>query len=147
MSTSAATLLLVEDSPEDRVVTLRALRKCGMTARIDTCEDGDDALDSLMSRGRYAPPNHRPRPSLVLLDLNLPGTDGRQVLLQVKSDRTLKQIPVVVLTTSTDSRDVNSSYEAGASGYVRKPVDLAVFMRTIQLLKEWWFDTVILPAA
>ena len=81
----------------------------------------------------------------MLLDLNLPGTDGRQVLLHSQGDAALKQIPVVVLTTSTDTRDINSSYEAGASGYVRKPVDLAVFMRTIQLLKEWWFDTVILP--
>ena len=147
MNEVTPTLLLVEDSPEDRVATLRAFRKCGMTSRVDTCEDGDEALDYLLGQGKYAPPNNRVRPSLVLLDLNLPGTDGREVLIQMKRNASLKQIPVVVLTTSTDERDISGSYEAGASGYVKKPVDLEVFMRTIRLMKEWWFDTVILPAA
>jgi CheY-like chemotaxis protein len=138
------TILLVEDSPEDFEATVRALRKAGLANPIARCEDGDDALDYLHRRGRYAEASAS-RPGIVLLDLNLPGTDGRDVLAEIKSDASLRAIPVVILTTSTDERDVERCYAAGANSYIKKPVDLDGFMRAIQRLKEFWFEIVIVP--
>jgi CheY-like chemotaxis protein len=138
-------ILLVEDSPEDRMATIRAFRKCGVNNEILSCTDGDDALDFLKHEGKYAGLARVGVPSLMLLDLNMPGTDGREVLAIIKADPKLKMIPVVVLTTSGDQRDVQGSYLAGASSYVTKPVDLAAFVETIRKLKEWWLETVVLP--
>ncbi|CAG1008654.1 Response regulator rcp1 [Myxococcaceae bacterium] len=139
------TLLIVEDSPEDLEATLRALARSGRDRRIAHCADGDEALDYLRRRGRYSKPDAAPRPALVLLDLNLPGTDGREVLTEIKADESLRTIPVVVLTTSADRGDVEACYRAGASGYVQKPVaheDLVVRMRRTE---EFWLDTVEPP--
>ena len=108
------------------------------------CETGDDALDFLHHRGRYTPAT-APRPGIILLDLNLPGTDGREVLAEIKGEHGLADIPVVVLTTSADHRDVEACYQAGANSYVQKPVDLDAFMEAIQRLHDYWFDVVILP--
>jgi CheY-like chemotaxis protein len=140
-------ILLVEDSPEDFEATVRALRKAGLANPIFRCEDGDEALDFLYRRGRFAAPEAAPRPGIVLLDLNLPGTDGREVLAAVKSDPALRSIPVVVLTTSTDERDIDRCYQAGANSYISKPVDLDGFMQAVQSLKDFWFEIVIVPKA
>lgn len=134
--------LLVEDSPEDFEATVRALRKSGLANPIFHCSDGDEALDYLYQRGKYV---RAARPGAILLDLNLPGTDGREVLTEIKSDSTLKSIPVIVLTTSSDARDIDKCYHSGANSYIRKPVDLEGFVRAIQHLKEYWFEIVILP--
>jgi CheY-like chemotaxis protein len=138
-------ILLVEDSPEDYEATRRAFRKAGFRHQMLHCATGDDALDFLHRRGRYAGPPAAPRPAVILLDLNLPGTDGRDVLAEIKSARTLASIPVVVLTTSADARDVEACYRAGANSYVQKPVDLESFMRIVRRLHDYWFDAVILP--
>ena len=138
-------ILLVEDSPEDFEATVRALRRAGLANPILRCEDGDEALDYLHRRGRYADPATAPRPGIILLDLNLPGTDGREVLAEVKADPLLRSIPIVILTTSTDERDVERCYLSGANSYIMKPVDLDGFMRAIQRLKEFWFEVVIVP--
>jgi CheY-like chemotaxis protein len=138
-------ILLVEDSPEDYEATLRALRKAGLVNPIHRCEDGEDALDFLHRRGVYASVDKAPRPGLIMLDLNLPGTDGRQVLEEIKTTENLKATPVVVLTTSTDDRDIEKCYRIGANSYVKKPVDLEGFLRAIERLKEYWFEVVILP--
>lgn len=138
-------ILLVEDSPEDRLATIRAFRQCGVTSEILSCVDGDDALAFLKREGKYAGLPQAGLPSMLLLDLNMPGTDGREVLGVLKADPLLKMIPVVVLTTSGDAKDVHGSYLAGASSYVTKPVDLAAFLEIIRKLKEWWFETVVLP--
>jgi CheY-like chemotaxis protein len=137
-------ILLVDDSPEDRNATIRAFKRSGFDEPIVNCGDGDDALDYLYRRGNYSDPEKAPRPSLILLDLNLPGTDGREVLEQVKTDRQLRDIPVVVLTTSSDPRDVNASYQAGANSYIQKPIDRDGLYNTVQYLKDYWFDVVIL---
>src|SRR3978361_667274 len=115
-------ILLVEDSPEDFETTERAFRKSGLKNPILRCADGDEALDFLFRRGSHA---GAPRPGVFLRALNLPGTDGREVLSEIKADPDLKQIPVIVLTTSSDDRDVSACYRAGANSYVQKPVDLA----------------------
>ena len=135
-------ILLVEDSPEDYETTQRALRRSGLKNPIYRCADGDEALDFLFRRGAHA---GAPRPGVVLLDLNLPGTDGREVLSEIKSDPELKQIPVIVLTTSSDDGDVAACYRAGANSYIQKPVDLDGFMAAIERLNGYWFEVVILP--
>jgi CheY-like chemotaxis protein len=137
--------LLVEDSPEDFEATLRAFRRSGLKNPVFRCEDGESALDYLYRRGEYADPERAPRPGVILLDLNLPGTDGRQVLAEVKNTEGLKQIPVVVLTTSSDERDINACYEAGANSYIQKPVDVEGFVKAIERLNGYWFEVVILP--
>jgi two-component system response regulator len=142
---SQNSLLLVEDSPEDREATIRALKRAGIANPIQCCINGDDALDYLFRRGKYVDPAVSPRPNVILLDLNMPGTDGREVLSQVKASGALKSIPVIVLTTSTDERDIEGCYQMGANSYVKKPVDLEGFMRSIQRLKDYWFEVVILP--
>jgi CheY-like chemotaxis protein len=138
-------ILLVEDSPEDFEATERAFRKSGLKNPIHRCSDGDQALDYLYRRGAYADPARSPRPGIILLDLNLPGTDGREVLEAVKRDDALKLIPVIVLTTSADERDVEACYLAGANSYIQKPVDLDGFMKAIEHLNGFWFEVVILP--
>ena len=137
-------ILLVEDSPEDFETAVRAFRRSGLKNPIIRCSDGDEALDFLFRRGRFA---DAPRPGVVLLDLNLPGTDGREVLAEIKGASHLKHIPVIVLTTSSDDRDVQACYKAGASSYIQKPVDLEGFMRAIERLNDYWFEVVILPKA
>ncbi|HEY0136617.1 MAG TPA: response regulator [Nannocystis sp.] len=139
------TILLVEDSPEDFEATVRALRRSGLANPIARCEDGDEALDYLHRRGRFCDPATSPRPGIILLDLNLPGTDGREVLADLKGDVGLRSIPVIILTTSIDERDVERCYSIGANSYMKKPVDLDGFMRAIQRLKEFWFEVVIVP--
>jgi len=137
-------ILLVEDSPEDFETTQRAFRRSGLKNPIFRCSDGDEALDFLFRRGNHA---GAPRPGVILLDLNLPGTDGREVLAEMKADPELRQIPVIVLTTSSDERDVSACYSAGASSYIQKPVDLEGFMQAIERLNDYWFEVVILPKA
>lgn len=142
---STQPILIVEDSPEDYEATVRALNKSGLHNPLFHCSDGDDALDFLHRRGTYTSAEEAPRPGIILLDLNLPGTDGREVLEEIKHDPDLKKIPVVVLTTSTDERDIEACYAAGANSYVQKPVNLDGFMKAIQRLKDYWFQIVVFP--
>ena len=142
--TPSQPILLVEDSPEDFETTQRAFRRSGLKNPIFRCPDGDEALDFLFQRGSHA---GAPRPGVILLDLNLPGTDGREVLAEIKATPQLRQIPVIVLTTSSDDRDVQACYNAGASSYIQKPVDLDGFMQAIERLNDYWFEVVILPKA
>ena len=140
------TILIVEDSPEDFQATRRALINAGLHNSIRHCEDGDEALDYLFQRGEFVEPeNAAPRPGIILLDLNLPGTDGRDVLAAIKQDAELKHIPVIVLTTSSDPRDIEACYKAGANSYVQKPVGLDSFMDAIQRLHDYWFEIVVYP--
>jgi CheY-like chemotaxis protein len=133
-------LLIVEDSPEDLEATLRALRAAGREPLIAHCSDGDEALDYLHRRGRFLDPAAAPRPSLVLLDLNLPGTDGRDVLREIRSSPALHSIPVVVFTTSAHTRDAEICQQAGASAYVQKPIRADELTATLQGLLERFLD-------
>jgi CheY-like chemotaxis protein len=146
MAERSRPILVVEDSPEDFEATRRSLQRGGLTHPLVHLGDGDQALDYLFHRGSFARSERSPRPRLILLDLNLPGTDGREVLAAVKADAELRQIPVVVFTTSRDHRDVEACYRAGANSYVQKPVDLPEFRRALDSLKAFWFETVVLPA-
>lgn len=139
-------ILIVEDSPEDFEATLRALRQAKVPACVQHCQDGDEVLDYLHRRGRFADPADAPRPGLILLDLNLPGTEGCEVLHFIKNHASFRAIPVIVLTTSSDRRDVEATYAAGANSYIQKPVDLDSYMRLVRLIAEYWFGGVVLPS-
>lgn len=134
-------VLLVEDSDADSEATARVLAKCPVPPVVHRCADGDEALAFLRRRTRAADTP----PSVVLLDLNLPGTGGREVLEQIKADESLRHIPVVILTTSADQSDVTFCYRAGASGYLVKPVDLTKFAQAVREFHAYWFEAVILP--
>jgi CheY-like chemotaxis protein len=139
-------ILLVEDSPEDCEATMRAIRKSNVINPVVHCASGDLALDYLHRQGIYLDPKISPRPGLILLDLNLPGTDGRQVLEEIKQDRSLRTIPVIVFTTSSDKRDIAACYRAGANSYIQKPVDLSGLVSAIQRIKDFWFEVVSVPS-
>jgi len=138
-------ILIVEDSDIDYETTLRAFKKSNLANPVHRCEDGEEALDYLFQRNQYSDAESSPRPELILLDLNLPGTDGRDVLEELKKDPKLKTIPVIVLTTSSDKRDIEKCYQVGANSYINKPVDLRGFFTAIQRLKDFWFEVALLP--
>ncbi|MDF1759460.1 MAG: response regulator [Coxiellaceae bacterium] len=137
-------ILIVEDSDIDFESTQRAFLKAGIANTLVRCPDGDDALNYLFKRNEYANKNIK-RPNVILLDLNLPGTDGRQVLEKIKADNELRKIPVIILTTSNNEKDIDFCYERGANSYVQKPVDPLKFIEAVQRLKDYWFEIVVLP--
>ena len=139
-------ILLVEDSDVDYVAFARSIDRTGQKHTLYRCRDGDEALDFLFEKGRYADSGAAPRPSLILLDLNLPGTDGREVLARVKQDERLRSIPIVVLTSSTNPRDVSECYEHGANAYQVKAVDYDRFKLDVQRAVDYWFGTAVVPA-
>jgi CheY-like chemotaxis protein len=139
------TILVVEDSDDDFVAAERAFAKAGLTNPVARCSDGDAALDYLFRRNEYADPARSPRPGLILLDLNLPATDGREVLCVIKADANLRKIPVVVLTTSDAERDIEECYAAGANSYIQKSIELSRFVDAVARLKDYWLDLVIIP--
>lgn len=135
-------ILLVEDNELDAEATMHAAEDSLLANRIHHVWDGQAALDFLFQRGDYSDAS---RPELILLDLNMPGIDGREVLKQVKSHDQLKTIPVVILTTSKTDEDILSSYQHGANAYIRKPVTAGGFTNVVKTIEEFWFGIVVLP--
>jgi len=139
-------ILIIEDSDDDFEATERALNRDGAIANpLLRFDNGKDALDYLFNRPPYEERDANPAPAIILLDLNLPGVDGRQILTELKNNEATQKIPVVILTTSDDQRDVEASYEKGANSYIRKPIAVEDFFRTIRLFKEYWLSVAILP--
>jgi two-component system, chemotaxis family, response regulator Rcp1 len=135
-------ILMVEDSPGDVRLTLEALKEAKVLNNFSVVEDGVEAMAFLRREGKHA---DAPRPDLILLDLNLPKKDGREVLAEVKSDDSLKAIPVVVLTTSQAEQDIVRSYQLHANCYITKPVDLDQFMTVVRSVESFWLTVVQLP--
>jgi len=138
----AVELLLIEDSEPDVRLTIEALKEAKVRNRLWVVEDGVEAMAFLLRQGRYA---DAPRPDLILLDLNLPRKDGRQVLEEIKNDPSLRRIPVVILTTSRAEEDVLRAYDLHANCYITKPVDFDRFMEVIKTIEGFWLTVVKLP--
>ncbi|MFW5955128.1 MAG: response regulator [Rhodothermales bacterium] len=138
-------ILLADDDPDDRLLTRRALKKSRLANRIETVEDGEELMEYLKRRGPYVDPEVSPRPGLILLDLNMPRKDGREALEEIKSDASLRRIPVVVLTTSEAEQDILRSYDLGVNAFVTKPVTFEGLAHAIQKLGAFWFEIVKLP--
>jgi two-component system response regulator len=135
-------ILLVEDDPGDVLITTEALEQSKLATTLHTVENGEQAVSYLRREGEYA---DAVRPDLVLLDLNLPRRDGREVLADIKADPDLRRIPVVVLTTSSAEEDVVRSYDLHANAYVTKPVDFDNFVRVVRQVDDFFFTVVRLP--
>jgi CheY-like chemotaxis protein len=140
--TRAIEILLVEDNPGDVRLIQEALKEGRVSNNPHVAWDGEAALDYLYRRGEHA---NAPRPDLILLDLNLPKKDGREVLAVIKGDPDLKRIPVVVLTTSKEEEDIHRAYNLAANCYVTKPVEFDDFVRVIRMIEGFWFTIVALP--
>jgi two-component system response regulator len=138
MPQEAIEILLVEDNPDDAALALRALRKGNVTTKIEHVIDGEQALDFLFCTGGYADRNPENRPRLILLDLKLPKVDGLEVLQRIKADPTTHTIPVVMLTSSREERDLIESYQLGVNSYVVKPVDFEQFSEAVRQLGLYW---------
>lgn len=136
-------ILLVEDNPDDVDLTIEALRESGFAEPLHVVEDGVEALDFLHRRGNFA---GALRPDLILLDLNLPRKSGHEVLAEIKSDPSLRRIPVVILTTSAADADVTRCYELAANCYLTKPVELDDFFQMVRLLDGFWRGVATLPS-
>lgn len=130
-------ILLVEDNPTDVELTMRALRKAGAAGSVHVASDGAEALDALFQQGRYSDAP-RLRPRVIVLDLKLPKIDGHEVLRRVKADPALRTIPVVILTSSAEDRDVARGYELGVNSYVVKPVEFDAFVEAVSTLGTYW---------
>lgn len=135
-------ILLVEDSPSDAKLTMKQLKASKIVNEIFWVDNGERALSFLHQQDPY---ENEDRPDLILLDLNLPGLDGRELLAEVKSDPHLKRIPVIILTTSSNEIDIIESYNLGANCYITKPVDLQQFINVINWVKDFWLVVVKLP--
>lgn len=141
---ASQTILLVEDSEDDFEATTRAFKMANLHNPIVWCQSGQEALDYLLHKGRYAVLKPE-RPGLILLDLNMPGIDGRKTLKLIKEDSALKCLPVIILTTSADERDIDGCYQMGANTYVQKPVSFEGLIGAIRRLTEYWFEIALLP--
>jgi len=137
-----AEILLVEDNPADVRLTMEALKEEKFHSNLHVVTDGEEALAFLRRQGKYS---KAARPDLILLDLNLPKVDGREVLREIKGDDRLKSIPVVVLTVSKSEEDILKSYKLHANCYITKPVDLTQFVKVAQSVQEFWLTIVKLP--
>lgn len=135
-------ILLVEDNPGDVLLTREALKDGKITNKLNVVEDGVEAMSYLRKEGKYESAN---RPDLILLDLNLPRKDGREVLAEIKNDESLRLIPVVVLTTSEAEKDIVKSYKLNANCYVTKPVELDEFIHVVKSIEDFWLTIVKLP--
>jgi len=138
MTSTPVEILLVEDNPSDVKLTLKALQKYNLANKVTVLKDGAEALDFLFAEGIYSDRNYKEIPKVIFLDLKLPLVDGIEVLRKIKSDETTRRIPVVVLTSSKESRDIDECYQLGVNSYVVKPLDFEKFLDSVSNLGLYW---------
>ena len=142
------TILMADDDQEDRELTQGALKDASLTNEVRFAVDGQDLMDYLRRAGCYADPLvDAPRPGIILLDLNMPKKDGREALAEIKSDEALRQIPIVVLTTSNDEADIFRTYNLGVNSFITKPVTFAGLVEVMRTWTRYWFEIVDLPGS
>ena len=139
------TILMADDDEEDRMMTKEAWEESRLANDLRFVEDGEELMQYLERQGKYADPAASPRPGLILLDLNMPKKDGREALQEIKAAEHLRQIPVVVLTTSEAEEDILRSYDVGANSYITKPVTFDGLVEIVRQLDDYWFEMVELP--
>jgi len=139
------TILLADDDVDDRMMASDALEESRLANDLRCVEDGEELMDYLHRRGKYAAPNDAPRPGLILLDLNMPRKDGREALKEIKAQPELRSIPVVVLTTSQAEEDIYRTYDLGVNSFITKPVNFESLVALMKTLGKYWFEIVELP--
>jgi CheY-like chemotaxis protein len=139
-------ILMAEDDSDDRMLTQEAWEENRLASRLDFVRDGEELMDYLYRRDRYAGLTRVPLPGLILLDLNMPKKDGREALKEIKADPNLRRIPIVVLTTSKAEEDILRSYDLGVSSFITKPVTFESLVEVIRTLAMYWFEIVELPS-
>jgi len=140
-------IVMAEDDADDRLLVKDALEECQWNADLRFVENGEELLDYLLRQGKYKRAEESPRPRLILLDLNMPKKDGREVLRDIRARPELRRIPVVVLTTSKADTDIERTYELGANSYIAKPVQFDGLVNLMRMISEYWFKTVELPVS
>jgi CheY-like chemotaxis protein len=135
-------ILLADDDEEDRMLTRDALAESRLMNEVYCVSDGEDLMDYLYRRGEYAPPARAPRPGVILLDLNMPKKDGREALREIKSDPNLRQIPILVMTTSKAEEDIFNSYDCGASSFISKATSFEGLIEVMKSMGKYWFEIV-----
>lgn len=141
------TILMAEDDADDRLLAAEALTENYLVYDLRFVEDGEELMAYLRQQGNYSQPAAAPRPMLILLDLNMPRKDGREALAEIKTDPQLKQIPIVIFTTSTDQKDIYQSYDLGANSFITKPASFDDLVNVLRWLERYWFGLVKLPPA
>ncbi len=139
------TILYAEDDPEDQMLVRDALEESRLANKMDFVSDGEELMDYLKRRGKYTDLSGHPLPGLILLDLNMPKKDGREALIEIKSDKDLRRIPVIVLTTSAAEEDIIRSYDLGTNSFIIKPVTFESLVEMVRILGKYWFEIVELP--
>lgn len=142
---NAITILLADDDPDDRMLAKEAFVESRLRNRLEMVEDGEELMDYLQGRGEYSGTNAKPKPDLILLDLNMPRKDGREALREIKSSPELRRIPIVVLTTSKADEDVIRTYDLGVNSFITKPVTFEALVEVLTTLGRYWFEIVELP--
>lgn len=146
MTQQLVTILLADDDPDDRLLTQDALTESRLLNQLMYVEDGVELLDYLYRRGNYSPPAVAPRPGIILLDLNMPRMSGQEALAVIKADPELRQIPVVVLTTSKAEADILRTYDLGVNSFITKPVVFTALVEVMQVIGRYWLQIVELPS-
>lgn len=136
---------MADDDPDDRMLTRDALTESHLLNDFETVEDGEDLMDYLLHEGKFSGANSKPRPGLILLDLNMPRKDGREALREIKANPELRSIPVVVMTTSKAEEDILSTYDLGVNSFITKPVTFEGLVDLLRIIGRYWFEVVELP--
>src|SRR5262245_58414702 len=143
----APVILFADDDPDDRMLVCDAFEESHLNCDLRCVEDGEELIDYLRRRGKYTSAQAAPRPALVLLDLNMPRKDGREVIREIKADPALRLIPIVVLTTTQAEEDIWRAYDLGVNSFIIKPVGFETLVEVVSTLGKYWFDTVELPGS